>query len=467
LEEKEKPDYIESDVIDLRQIIEVLRKWRRVIIAITLLAVITSAIMSFYVIDPVYEAKSMLVVTMPVADPSKVGTGESGNNDLESVISTVSRMPYMTMNTYVGQLTSDTMYERTVKNLGLERQGYSGKNLTGMVKVEVAKDSNIIMLKVQHTDPRLAADVANGLGEEYLAYLSEENQRKMTQSTDFLSSQKDETDQKLEKILGQMKNFNSDSRSVEFLQKQFENLTTDLNTYQTNLDAARVQVQQLEAGVASLREKLNSTPQMLSTSQYSQSAVEPVEPVEPAQPAAPMVTEEINPVYISLSEKLNEKEAELAEKRASLAANQATVSRLLAELTTLQVELSGKQIDQQKLQNEITRLQETQNLLAQKVTQTQIARSIDMGDTTINIASPALVPSGPVKPNKQLNVAVALVLGLMVSIGLAFVLEFMDNTFKSPEDVQKHLGLPVVGTIPANKGTANKSRRSFFGLRRA
>lgn len=452
----EKPDYIESDVIDLRQIFEVLKKWRRVIIVITLLAVITSGIMSFYIIDPVYEAKSMLVVTMPANDKQAMYNGN--DNDLESVISTVSRMPFMTMNTYVGQLTSDTMYQRVVKQLELDEQGYSGKNLANMVKAEVAKDSNIVMLKVQHTDPRLAADVANTLGKEYLAYLSEQNQRKMTQSTDFLLAQKKETDQKLETALAQLRTFNSNSRSVEFLQKQFTNITDDLNEYQTSLDKAQIEVKQLQAGVATLREKLAVTPETININKTNPDSTEFY------------LVQEMNPLYVSLSEKLNTKEAELAEKTASLLALQTTTSRLKAELNTLQEELSSKQINQQQMHNEIKRLEETQNLLAQKVTQTQIARSIDMGGTTINIASPALAPSTPVKPNKKLNIAVALVLGLMVSVGLAFVLEFMDNTFKLPDDVEKHLGLPVVGTIPANKGSGHETGNKllkFLSFRRA
>ena len=472
MDEREKQDYVESDVIDLRQIIGILLKRSRLIIAITVLAVAISVIMSYYVIQPVYKTSTMLVVTTPVAsDASRVTT--SSETDLESVVGKVSNMPVMTMNTYVAQLTSNTMYERTVKRMGLDKQGYSGKHLNSMVRAEVAKDSNIIMLTAQHTDPRLAADVTNNLAEEYLAYLSDENERKMTQSTDFLSRQKDETEQELDKLLAEMKKINSGTNSVEFMQKQYESMTSDLNTYENSLEAARMQVTQLESSVAVLRNKLNSTPQTLTRS-YNQpgQAEQPAEPTQtgelgqPVQPAAQVVTEQVaNPTYLTLTDQLNTKETELAEKRAVVAANKATVTRLRSQLTALQAQLSGKDVDQQKLQNEIDRLQETQNLLAQKVTQTQIARSIDMGNTVIDITSPALVPSSPFKPNKQMNVAVALVLGLMISIGLAFLLEFMDNTIKSPEDVQKHLGLPVVGTIPA-QAAAGKSGLGFFKKRR-
>ncbi len=449
----EKTDYMESDVIDLRQIFEVLKKWQRVIMIITLLAVFTSAIMSYFVMDPVYEAKSMLLVTMPAANQQSVNL--QNQNNLESVINTMSRLPLMTMNTYVSQLTSDTMYQRVVDRLKLDEQGYTAKNLAGMVKAEVAKDSNIIQLKVQHTDPRLATDVTNALGEEYLKYLSERNQQQMTRSTDFLQEQKAETDKKLNELLEQYRVFNANAQSVEYLQKQFASVTDDLNKYQTSVDMANMEARQLEAGVSSLNAKLASTPETVTVNKASQDGT------------GTFASEEMNPVYISLAEKLNEKEAELAEKTASLNAMNATIERLRLQLESLQSTLSAKQIVQQQMQNEITRLEATQNMLAEKITQTQIAKSMDMGETSINIASPALVPANPVKPNKQMNIAVALVLGLMVAVGLVFVLEFMDNTIKSPDDVQKHLGLAVVGSIPVYNGSGNKTGRGFFRVRKA
>ncbi|WP_207652890.1 YveK family protein [Anaeromicrobium sediminis] len=66
----------------------------------------------------------------------------------------------------------------------------------------------------------------------------------------------------------------------------------------------------------------------------------------------------------------------------------------------------------------------------------------------VQIIDKAEIPEEPIKPRKTMNVAIAGVLGLMVSFGLVFLLEYLDNTIKNPEDVEKHLGLPVIGTIP-------------------
>jgi capsular polysaccharide biosynthesis protein len=65
------------------------------------------------------------------------------------------------------------------------------------------------------------------------------------------------------------------------------------------------------------------------------------------------------------------------------------------------------------------------------------------------VVDPAMEPTAPFKPRKLINVAVAFILGLMASVGLAFLLEFLDTTIKSPDDVTRHIGLPVLAMIPA------------------
>lgn len=61
------------------------------------------------------------------------------------------------------------------------------------------------------------------------------------------------------------------------------------------------------------------------------------------------------------------------------------------------------------------------------------------------------LPEKPVSPNKKMNIAIAFLLGLMVSVGLAFLLEFLDNTFKSKDQLERELDIPVIGVIPTVK----------------
>lgn len=66
----------------------------------------------------------------------------------------------------------------------------------------------------------------------------------------------------------------------------------------------------------------------------------------------------------------------------------------------------------------------------------------------IKVIESVKVPETPVSPNKKMNIAIAFLLGLMVSVGVSFLLEFLDNTYKNREQLEKELEIPVIGTIP-------------------
>lgn len=72
-----------------------------------------------------------------------------------------------------------------------------------------------------------------------------------------------------------------------------------------------------------------------------------------------------------------------------------------------------------------------------------------MNVDNVKILTSAETPANPapVAPNPKLNIAIALVLGGMIGVGLAFLLEYLDKTITTEEDIEKHLGLPILGVI--------------------
>lgn len=66
----------------------------------------------------------------------------------------------------------------------------------------------------------------------------------------------------------------------------------------------------------------------------------------------------------------------------------------------------------------------------------------------VQVIDEAQVPESPISPRPKLNMAIAAILGLMIGLFLVFLLEYLDNTIKTPEDVERHLGLTVIGTVP-------------------
>ncbi|MCR1849947.1 YveK family protein [Paraclostridium sordellii] len=67
---------------------------------------------------------------------------------------------------------------------------------------------------------------------------------------------------------------------------------------------------------------------------------------------------------------------------------------------------------------------------------------------SVEVIDKAITPEEPVKPSKVMNIAIAAVLGFMISMGIVFTLEYMDNKIKSPQDIEKYIDLPILGVVP-------------------
>lgn len=68
----------------------------------------------------------------------------------------------------------------------------------------------------------------------------------------------------------------------------------------------------------------------------------------------------------------------------------------------------------------------------------------------------------PVAPRPLLNIAIAIVVGLMAGVGLAFLLEYLDNTVKTEQDIQKLLDIPVLGVVTTFNTENNQAQQKSF-----
>ena len=66
----------------------------------------------------------------------------------------------------------------------------------------------------------------------------------------------------------------------------------------------------------------------------------------------------------------------------------------------------------------------------------------------ISVFSPAELPRGPFSPQPLRNTALALVVGAMIGVGVAFLLDYLDDTIHTPEDARQALGVNVLGALP-------------------
>lgn len=74
----------------------------------------------------------------------------------------------------------------------------------------------------------------------------------------------------------------------------------------------------------------------------------------------------------------------------------------------------------------------------------------------VQVIDKAEIPFTPVKPRPKLNIIIAGFLGIMVGLGIVFLIEYLDNSIKTPDDISRYLDMPVIGIIPDVNGKIGK-----------
>lgn len=416
--------------IDLRRYIEVIWKWRLVIVLLTGAAVAASAVFSFFVLSPVYETR----VTLLVANATQ--TQQSTSQASSSVADTVSRIPTMTLNTYMSQITSPYFLSRVVSKLGTP--GLSADSLNGMVSAQVLKDTNLVEVRVQNTDKAAAAKIANTMASEFVQFVSDQNQERMSKSLAFLAEQETAVKQDLADAYKTLNAVQTKPDSAAALSRQLASvndvivrLKQELAQQQITIDILRTELRQIDGEIA-------RTPETI--------------------PGPGGTANVPNPAHESLDVARASKDREISDTNAQIIAMSSQIADLERQAGALDAKYAAAQNEETVAQANVTRLESTLNLLSSKIVEAQMAHSVNLGETNIAVVSPALEPSSPVKPRKMVNMAVAGVLGGFVSVLLVFVLEYMDNTVKTQEDVAKFLNLGTLGAIPVMEGRVKRKK---------
>jgi len=127
-----------------------------------------------------------------------------------------------------------------------------------------------------------------------------------------------------------------------------------------------------------------------------------------------------------------------------------TLSNLLAAMERTYTKGPSREITLSRLEQEVALNREIYDMFLRQTQGTQIEQSLQRTEAEFKyrIIEPATRPLKPVKPSKKKLLAVGLMLGLGLGFGLVYGMEYIDRSFRTVEDVQSYLSLPVLGTIP-------------------
>ncbi|MDH5508105.1 MAG: Wzz/FepE/Etk N-terminal domain-containing protein, partial [Anaerolineae bacterium] len=152
-----------------------------------------------------------------------------------------------------------------------------------------------------------------------------------------------------------------------------------------------------------------------------------------------------------------------AASKESLAAN-LEEQRQLVETTSGILEslrrASGESSDRDRLEDDLRQYRETYAGLLKSYEDLRIAEA--QSAPNIELVQPAKVPTVPIRPRIVSSSLLGAVVGLMFAGAIIFLIEYLDDTVKSPEDLVRELKIPVVGTILAMRPSGNSAKREIY-----
>ncbi len=335
----------------------------------------------------------------------------------------------------------------------------------GKMSVAPVRKTKLVKLSFQSADPELAANVANTIGEEYINSYLEAKLAMTTKASSWLGERLttlkatlDESEQRL--IAFKQANGLVDvDGSVNRLNEQEILLdTTELAQARTDLAAA--------TGVYQDIRSLRNSPELLETVPGVQN--DPlVQRTKIEQGSAQRSLDELLNIYGDKHPRIVDAKSQLNTLNASLQSHvlrvvnsiekdyqlkQQRVQSLQAKLATGKQDIQAlgtKKFELDALEREVATNQDIYDTFFSRMSEARSADGLETANA--RVSDFAVPPVNPVKPKKQLIIALAALASLVLSMLMAFLYEQMDDTVKSTNDIEGKLGVKLLGILPLVK----------------
>ena len=345
----------------------------------------------------------------------------------------------------------------------------------GNLKIEPVRDSRLINISFLSTSQNTAARVANAHARAFIEKSAQLKLSASQQGLSWLKTQLQEQKLKLEATQRVVHDYKKAQDVVSFEDRQniVSQKLMDLNTSLTKVKSDRMAKQELynQLNAFSINnENIFSLPEVAQNSVIlnlrNQLSLLKAQRSE-------MVTNfgHRHPKMIDLNSRIKQLEDEISSEVQLLSrAIKAELDRALAYERSIQQTLNGQKdealtVNEKAINYDLLRQEAQSN---QQIYDTLLNRAKELGlasafeNSNISIVDEAEVPQIPVKPRTSLNILLAIVMSMFMGPFLAFFFEYMDNTVKTPEDIQHKLGMPALGIIPFYNLKNGKRNTALF-----
>jgi capsular exopolysaccharide synthesis family protein len=346
------------------------------------------------------------------------------------------------------------------------------------VEVAPVPDTRLATIAVNHPNPQEATRWANTLAEAYLEQTLESKIETTRNVYSWLQERLSEAESNVESSEQSLYDYTKEQGL--FVPKDGPSISTEtlgkLNQEATDAKTKRIELESILAQVEKVRqarESLDSLPQIASdplvqrlNMSKADLEVELVQLKNRYKEGHPKVKQVLTQID-QIQEAIDAQSEKIVD--GMLADYQQLRRRereLLASINSERkegIEESRKAVQLEMLQREAVSNKSLYEAILQKIKETDIAGSLR--ENNVSIVEKASVPSVPVRPQPVKNLAVALVLGLISGCAFVFLRDYLDNTLKEQEDVEKFLKSDCLAVIPkhdaAGDGVVTEAYRTL------
>jgi succinoglycan biosynthesis transport protein ExoP len=455
----------------------IIRIRKVIIISVFFITTIIATVVTF-MMHPAYSSTAQVKIEPDTVSDVPLISGSQG--------SYAPYDPYF-METEIKTIQGDVVLDRVVDSLNLAadwgkkmnpdgaplKESEAADYLRHFISLDADRNTKLIDITVFNEDPVLAAKIANAVVEEYTSYRLEQHAHQMAGGIKVLQDQYQVEDTLIQNMQSNVDNLrqtlgihDSDPGSglptptiTTATMQHYSELQIEGQAEYMKLDKQFSELQDIQAtnptalrdvlptiapddSLATLLDKLRANEQIVADKTNIWGAENPdrIATLALIDKLNQQIDDRINGVMIGLKNKVD------AEKTALDALNdqvQYAESNDNAEVIRGQPYWEAKRVLGEK--------QSLHQLLAAKI-ETDVADQSIPHTSLVTIISPAVPGVSPVRPTKTLNIALGAFFGLLVGIGLAFFIEYLDTSVKTIDEVERVFQAPVLGVIPQNVG---------------
>jgi uncharacterized protein involved in exopolysaccharide biosynthesis len=446
-----------AEASHLREHLRVIRK-RAWLIITCALAVLTIVAVATFLQRPIYRASTKALIERE--SPRVVNIQEVSPTDADNVDF---------FQTQVQIIRSRPVVQRVIDSLGLIAKkpelAQAPDPVASFLKsvyVDPIRSTRLIEIQVDDPDPKLAAEIANALAATYVSQNLELKLAAARDALTWLTTHVGDLKTKVNESELALQRYREQAGLVSAEEKQ-SLAAKKLAEFNSAFIEAKAKRLEMETRLTELRkaaqqpEVLESSPLVLNNQLVQRLKGQAVE-LEVQRSKLLKTYKEKHPEVLKVQSQIDEINQRIKDEVGRIAMSMETEYNVLKSRETAMLgavgqyrdemqSLAKKEIQYAILKREADSNQQLYDMLLKRLKETGLSQGLDSNN--VRIVEPAVVPVRPVKPRTTLNLALAAALGSMFAFAVAFFAEYMDDTIRTPEQVEQSLGVPVFALIPS------------------